>query len=349
MKIHEKYIKRCIELAENGFPMAAPNPSVGAVLVYQDRIIGEGYTSPYGGPHAEVNAINGVKEQQLISEATLYVSLEPCSHFGKTPPCSDLIIQKRIKKVVIGCVDPFVEVAGRGIEKLKKAGVDVIVGVLEKECINVNRRFFTFHMKKRPYIILKWAQSSDGYIGKNDLDKTVEKAAPIWITNHYSRQLTHKLRASEKSIMVGINTLINDNPKLNTRDWHGNNPLPVVLDPNLKAPENSDVLINSPKTIIIADHNSKGRNEKNVLTIDFSECVAQQVCSILYKKEIQSIIIEGGQKTLQTFIDENLWDETWVFKGANQLHNGVKAPVFEGKQIKQKTILNDQLILFENK
>ena len=226
MNIHEKYIKRCIELAKNGLGATYPNPLVGSVIVYKNKIIGEGWHQKAGAPHAEVNAINSVKDESLLNKSTIYVSLEPCSHFGKTPPCSDLIIAKGIKKVIIGTVDPFAEVAGRGIKKLMEAGCEVQVGILEKECQDLNKRFFTFHQKKRPYIILKWAQTTDGFIAP----KVQEKREPVWITNQYSKQLVHKWRSEEQAILVGTNTAIADNPKLNTRLWNGKNPVRVVID-----------------------------------------------------------------------------------------------------------------------
>ena len=218
MKTHETYIKRCIEIAKNGLGLTAPNPMVGSVIVHNNKIIGEGYTSAYGGNHAEVNAINSVKHKELLKDATLYVSLEPCSHFGKTPPCSDLIVKHQIPNVVIGCMDDNVQVAGKGIAKLKAAGCNVTVGVLETKCKQHHKRFFTFHNKKRPYIILKWAETADGFIAP----KTKNEKKPVWITNTYSRQVVHKWRAEEQAILVGTNTVLEDNPSLTVRDWTGN-------------------------------------------------------------------------------------------------------------------------------
>ena len=240
---HELYMQRCLDLAAKGLREAMPNPSVGAVLVYNGKIIGEGYTSPYGGPHGEVNCLNSVQTQHrhLIKEATLYVSLEPCSHYGKTPPCCDLIIQHEIKTIVIGTADPYKKVAGNGIRKLKEAGKEVIVGILEKRCRDFNRRFFTFHEKKRPYVILKWAETADGFI--SPLNETRDKSdrpqdkKPVWITNVYSRQLVHKWRSEEMAILVGTNTVIHDNPKLDARDWKGKNPIRIVLDRTNRIPD----------------------------------------------------------------------------------------------------------------
>ena len=230
MKIHEKYINRCLQIAKNGLGTTRPNPMVGAVIVYNEKIIGEGFTSPYGQAHAEVNAINAVKDKSLLSQSTIYVTLEPCSHYGKTPPCSDLIIDNKIPNVVIGCIDDNPEVAGKGIQKLRDAGCNVIVGVLEKDCKTHLKRFFTFHNKKRPYIILKWAETKDGFIAP----QTKDEQKPVWITNIYSRQLVHKWRAEEQAILVGTNTVIEDNPSLTVRDWYGNNPIRIVLDRNSK-------------------------------------------------------------------------------------------------------------------
>jgi diaminohydroxyphosphoribosylaminopyrimidine deaminase / 5-amino-6-(5-phosphoribosylamino)uracil reductase len=331
VKIHQKYIKRCIELGKNGLPAAMPNPSVGAVIVYQDKIIGESYTSTYGGNHAEVNAINSVKDKSLLSKATIYVSLEPCSHFGKTPPCSDFIIKNKIPTVVIGTLDSNIKVAGQGIAKLTKAGINVIVGVLEQECREANKRFFTFHEKKRPYIILKWAESQDGFLSP----ESKKDAKPVWITNEYSRQLVHKWRSEEQAILVGTNTVIVDNPKLNVRDWHGKNPIRIVLDQNNRISKESLIFDNCAKTIQISNS-----------IIDFSKNIAIQITEYLFENQIQSVIIEGGRQTLQTFIDANLWDEARVFVGDNTFSSGTKAPTITGKTIVKKTIKNDKLLIY---
>ncbi len=333
MNKHETYIKRCIEIAKNGLGTTRPNPMVGAVIVHNNSIIGEGYTSKYGKSHAEVNAINSVSNKSLLNEATLYVTLEPCSHYGKTPPCSDLIIKHQIPNVVIGCVDDNAKVAGKGIEKLKNAGCNVIVGVLENECKNHHKRFFTFHNKKRPFIILKWAESADGFIAP----ETKSEQKPVWITNEYSRQLVHKWRAEEQAILVGTNTVLQDNPSLTTRSWIGQNPKRVVIDKNNKLSKDYTVFNKDAETIIIS---------KN--TIDFSSHVAKQICDVLFQKNINSIIIEGGAKTLQTFIDENLWDEARVFTGKSSFNVGVKAPVFNGALFFEEKIKTDSLKFYSN-
>jgi len=320
----------------------APNPMVGAVVVHKNKIIGEGYTSPYGGNHAEVNAIHSVKNKTLLKDSTLYVSLEPCSHFGKTPPCSNLITQHQIPHVVIGCVDDFALVSGNGIKHLKENGCDVTVGVLEEECKELNKRFFTYHNKKRPYIILKWAQTQDGFIAPENNEGIT------WISNTFSKQLVHKLRAEEQAILVGTNTAITDNPKLNCRLWQGKNPIRVVLDKTLRIPKDYHVFDGAVKTFIITKKAQENKNNLYFETIDFSENMAQQICEVLYKYEIQSVIIEGGTQTLQTFINANLWDEALVFTGTSSFTKGIKAPKLKGRFISEQKIKNDTLSFYKN-
>lgn len=347
MKEHEKGILRCLQLAKNGIGTTRPNPSVGAVIIHNNKIIGEGFTSPYGENHAEVNAIHSVKNKELLKEATMYVTLEPCSHYGKTPPCSDLIIQYKIPNIVIGCVDTNSLVAGKGIERLKNAGCKVIVGVLEKECLEHHKRFFSVQNKKRPYIILKWGTTQNGFIAP----LTKNRQEPVWISNTYSQQLVHKWRSEEHAILVGTNTVIADNPKLNVRSWSGNNPVRVVLDMNLRIPKDMNVFDNSVKTIIINSDEKpiiKGSIYYEPINLDKKEGFAQQICEVLQKHNIQSVIIEGGTKTLQTFIDENLWDEARVFTGNVNFEVGVKQPNFSGKLIATQKIQNDILELYKN-
>ncbi|MGO4905987.1 bifunctional diaminohydroxyphosphoribosylaminopyrimidine deaminase/5-amino-6-(5-phosphoribosylamino)uracil reductase RibD [Flavobacterium sp. W20_MBD1_R3] len=345
MKIHEKYIKRCIELAKNGLGTTYPNPLVGSVIVYDGKIIGEGWHQKAGEPHAEVNAVNSVKDKSLLKKATIYVSLEPCSHFGKTPPCCDLIIANKIPNVVIGTVDSNVKVAGNGIKKLMEAGTNVTVGVLEAECNELNKRFFTFHEKKRPYIILKWAESQDGFIAP--LERSENK--PVWITNPYSRQMVHKWRTEEQAILVGTQTVVDDNPKLNARDWYGNDPIRIVLDRSNRIPKNSHILDNQVKTMLFSEFRM-GVEKENVIfeTIDFKKNRAEQVLQSLYKQQIQSVIIEGGRQTLQTFIDANLWDEARIFIGNIQFETGIRAPVFVHKQFSKQCIGTDELLIHRN-
>jgi diaminohydroxyphosphoribosylaminopyrimidine deaminase/5-amino-6-(5-phosphoribosylamino)uracil reductase len=342
VKIHEKYIKRCLELAKNGLSAAMPNPSVGAVVVFENKIIGEGFTSAYGGNHAEVNAINAVKNKSLLSKATIYVSLEPCSHYGKTPPCCDLIIANKIPNVVVGIIDPNSKVSGTGIKKLMEKGTKVTVGVLEKECYELNKRFFTFHKKKRPYIILKWAESKDGFIAPCHK----EKKEPIWISNEFSRQLVHKWRSEEQAILVGTNTVIEDNPKLDVRDWTGKNPIRIVLDRQGKISNDYFVKDKKTKTIVITEQENL-KNSDNLIyeSIIFDTMLSKKICDISYNHEIQSIIIEGGSQVIQTFIDENLWDEARVFTSDIQLKKGLKSPKLNSNYINKK-IKDDQLKLF---
>lgn len=345
MKIKEKYINRCIEIAENGLGTTYPNPMVGAVIVHDNLIIGEGWHRKAGEPHAEVLAINAVINQELLSKSTIYVSLEPCSHFGKTPPCADLIIEKGIKKVVIGSVDPNEKVAGRGIKKLIEAGRQVSVGVLENECTQLNKRFFTFHLKKRPYIILKWAESVDAFIAP--LHKNENR--PAWISNPQSRQLVHKWRTEEQAVLVGTQTVLSDNPKLNVRDWTGNSPVRIVIDRNLRTPKNLSVWDGSQQTIFMVDKTSVlpcFSSNIHFESIDFLENVPTQIAVILYKYQLQSVIIEGGRKTLQSFIDAGLWDEARVFTGNIKLGEGIFAPQFSGKLNSEECIKEDRLKIY---
>lgn len=347
MNIHEKYIKRCIELAENGFGTTYPNPMVGSVIVYENRIIGEGWHKKAGEPHAEVNAIRSVKDKSLLKKATIYVSLEPCSHFGKTPPCCDLIIEHKIPNVVVGTVDPNEKVAGNGIKKLIAAGANVTVGVLEKECNELNKRFFTFHQEKRPYIILKWAESQDGFLSP---EKVIDQdRKPIWITNLYSRQLVHKWRSEEQAILVGTQTVIDDNPKLNTRDWSGNNPVRVVLDKNNRIAKESFVFDNSVKTIVFTKSTTALSTENtNFEIIDFDQNIIPQILDVLHQNQIQSIIIEGGLQTLQSFIDQNIWNEARIFIGKTSFEKGTKAPNIQKKNISKTYVLSDELLNIRN-
>ena len=333
-------MRRCLQIARNGTAAALPNPAVGAVIVCDNRIIGEGFTSAYGGPHAEVNAINAVKDKSLLTKSTIYVSLEPCNHFGKTPPCCDLILKYDIPTIVIGCQDPNVLVAGKSIQKLKTAGKEVVVGVLEKECQDSNRRFFTFHTKKRPYIILKWAESKDGFIAPAAAFRKSDNQSsnkPFWISNGYSRQLTHKWRSEEQAILIGTQTAIDDNPRLDVRDWSGKSPVKIVLDQNNRIPKENYIFDNRSNTIVLS-----------AVDLDFKNNIAAQIAHIIYERNIASVIIEGGRQTLQTFIDENLWDEARVFRGAIILNEGIKAPEFRAKLMATKAIIDDELLIFTN-
>lgn len=338
-------MRRCLELAKNGLGTTYPNPMVGSVIVCDGKIIGEGWHKKSGEPHAEVNAVNSVKDKSLLKRSTIYVSLEPCSHFGKTPPCCDLIIENKIPNVVVGTVDSNIKVAGNGIKKLIEAGAKVTVGILETECKELNKRFFTFHEKKRPYVILKWAESNNGFIAP--LTKLEQK--PVWITNKFSRQLVHKWRSEEQAILVGTNTVIDDNPKLDVRDWTGNNPIKIILDQNNRIPKDSYIFNNQVKTIIFSNSSTRINQENSIFeVIDFKKNLANQILNVLYKHHIQSVMIEGGLQTLQTFIDENLWDEARVFIGNNNFETGIKAPLLALKNIEKHIIENDILLISRN-
>lgn len=348
MELDEFYMARCIQLAKNGIGTARPNPSVGCVIVYEDKIIGEGFTSSYGESHAEVNAITSVKDTALLNKATLYVTLEPCAHFGKTPPCADLIVKHKIPKVIIGCLDTHSVVAGKGIEILKSNGCDVKVGVLEKECLEQHKRFFTVQNKKRPYVILKWAETADGFIAPLKKDNN----RPVWISNSYSQKIVHKWRSEEHAILVGTNTAISDNPKLDVRRWGGESPVRIVLDRALRIPSTNSLLDGSIKTIVCTDISElKNSNPKDNLIfegINFSENMADQICEVLMKHTIQSVIIEGGSQTLQTFIDTGLWDEARVLYGDVIFGDGIKAPVFSEIASEEKDLKGTKLKIFKN-
>lgn len=326
----EAFINRCIELAYNGLGTTYPNPLVGSVVVYEGRIIGEGWHQRSGEGHAEVRAIASVKEKNLLPYSTLYVNLEPCCHYGKTPPCTELIIKHRIGSVVIGTTDPFAAVAGKGIDQLRAAGIAVTVGVCEAECLELNKRFFTYHNRQRPYIFLKWAQSSDGFIAPAQKDEI----APHWISCAEARQYAHLMRSREQAILVGVNTVIADNPSLDTREWYGHNPLRVIIDPYLRSPKNFKVWNDLQPTLFLADKQhctfiaEKELKNTEVALIDFSADVLPQLCKVLYQKQIQSLIVEGGSYTLQEFIKNGLWDEAYIATGKTVLKEGVKAPYF---------------------
>jgi diaminohydroxyphosphoribosylaminopyrimidine deaminase/5-amino-6-(5-phosphoribosylamino)uracil reductase len=322
-------MQRCLELAAMGAGNVAPNPLVGAVLVHHDRIIGEGFHQKYGQAHAEVNCINSVAETDsaLINEATLYVSLEPCAHHGKTPPCADLIIKHKIPNVIIGCRDSYVEVDGKGIEKLKASGVNVTFGILEKECLEVNKRFFTFYEKHRPYIILKWAESSDGKIA-------ADANSRLLISNELTNRLVHKWRTEEASILVGTNTALLDNPSLTARLWPGNNPVRLVIDAELKLPANLKLFDGSVKTVVFNFHKNAETENLIYYQIEKNENLLPQIFDALYNMQIQSVIVEGGAKLLQSFIDEGLWDEAIVICNEELIvGNGLNAPMLRNNKL----------------
>lgn len=318
----EKYIRRCIQLARNGMRNAAPNPMVGAVIVHNDRIIGEGYHARCGEGHAEVNAIRSVKDDSLLQESTIYVSLEPCSHYGKTPPCADLIIRKGIPRVVVGCVDPFSLVSGRGIQKLKDAGIDVKVGVLEAECRQLIKRFVTFNTQQRPYITLKWAESADGFI---DINR--EEGQPVVLSTPITSMYVHKQRAEHHAILVGRRTALLDNPSLTTRNWYGKNPVRLVIDKELTLPTSLKLFDGSAPTWIFTAQDKASTSQVIYFKLDFSRSILPQILQKLYENKLQALLVEGGSQLLQSFIDEGLWDEIYTEHSAKVLENGVKGPV----------------------
>lgn len=317
----EKYMRRCIELAGNGLCNVAPNPMVGAVIVCDGRIIGEGYHIRCGEAHAEVNAIRSVKDESLLKRSTIYVSLEPCSHYGKTPPCADLIIEKQIPRIVIGCQDPFSKVAGRGIQKLRDAGREVIIGVLEKECQHLIRRFIIFNTLHRPFITLKWAESADHFI---DIERTDGK--PVILSSPLSSMLVHKKRAEADAIMVGRRTALLDNPSLTVRNWYGHNPIRIVLDRTLSLPKDLQIFDGDIPTLIFTEKKYPAERNITYITIDFSHNPLIQIMEELYQRKIQSLLVEGGSQLLQSFIDNDLWDEVFSEKCPSKLYSGVKAP-----------------------
>ncbi|SCH64647.1 bifunctional diaminohydroxyphosphoribosylaminopyrimidine deaminase/5-amino-6-(5-phosphoribosylamino)uracil reductase RibD [uncultured Bacteroides sp.] len=317
----EKYMRRCIELAKNGLCNVAPNPMVGAVIVCDGRIIGEGYHVRCGEAHAEVNAIRSVKDESLLKRSTIYVSLEPCSHYGKTPPCADLIIEKQIPRIVIGCRDPFSKVAGRGIQKLQNAGREVIVGVLEEECLHLIRRFITFNTLRRPFITLKWAESADRFIDIERIDGN-----PVLLSSPLTSMLVHKKRAENTAIMVGRRTALLDNPSLTVRNWYGRNPIRIVLDRNLSLPNDLQIFNGEVPTLVFTEKEHPEEKSVSYITIDFAHNPLNQIMKELYQRNIQSLLVEGGSQLLQSFIDNELWDEAYIEKCPKRLYSGVKAP-----------------------
>ncbi len=324
VEVENKYMARCISLARGGAGGVAPNPMVGAVVVHQGEIIGEGYHRKYGEAHAEVNAIASVRDESLLKEATMYVSLEPCSHYGKTPPCAELIIKKQIPRVVIGCLDPFPEVSGRGVRMLREAGVEVVTGVMEKEAWELNRVFMTFQEKRRPYIYLKWAQSADGFM---DRLRTDNSSPAVVLSSPETMRRVHRLRADVAAIMVGTQTALLDNPSLTVRHWAGKSPVRVVLDRTLRIPSHYHLFDGTVKTLVfttVADAIS--RENVEYVTIDFSQQVLPQVMHELYIRKLNSLMVEGGATLLGHFLKEGLWDQMLVETAPVSLESGVKAP-----------------------
>lgn len=335
----ELMMKRCIHLAQNGLGTTYPNPMVGCVIVHNKEIIAEGWHRKSGEAHAEINAINNVENKDILKESEIYVSLEPCSHFGKTPPCSDMIIHCGFKRVIIGSVDPNSKVNGKGIEKIKNAGIDVVSGILENECTELNKRFFCFHQHKRPYIILKWAQTANGFMA-------TKSGKQKWITNSYSKQLVHLWRSQEQAILIGYNTAKSDNPQLNVRLWSGNQPIRLVIDQDLSLNPELKLFNGNQKTLIFTKKEKKNQNNLEFVKLDFNENLEINILESLYANEIQSVIIEGGKKTLEKFLQKGLWDEARIFISNENWKDGIKAPEVNGKLVEQKEIHTDLLKIF---
>ena len=340
MKADELYMNRALELAELGRGKVSPNPMVGCVIVHEDKIIGEGYHQEYGKAHAEVNAVNSVKNQELLAEATVYVTLEPCAHFGKTPPCAHLLVEKKVRKVIISAFDSNPLVGGKGIQILKEAGIEVETGLLEKEARIQNKRFFTQIEKKRPYVILKWAQTKDGFVAREDYSSK-------WITNSSSRQLVHKWRAEEDAIMVGKNTAKYDDPALNVRDWVGKNPLRLVIDSKLELPNTLKLFDEAVPTIC---YNTLKTEEKG--TLEFvklnQEFKIEDILEDLHRRNIQSVIIEGGSFLLNKFLSSELWDEARVFTSSNKFGSGIAAPIPPAPVSETIDVLEDTLRIYHH-
>ncbi|MGL5938713.1 MAG: bifunctional diaminohydroxyphosphoribosylaminopyrimidine deaminase/5-amino-6-(5-phosphoribosylamino)uracil reductase RibD [Phocaeicola sp.] len=323
MTIEEKYMARCVQLAKNGLENVSPNPMVGAVIVCDGRIIGEGFHVRCGEGHAEVNAIASVKDVELLKRATIYVSLEPCSHVGKTPPCADLIIKKQIPRVVIGCLDPFFLVAGKGVEKLRMAGVEVVVGVLEESCKELISSFVVQHTLHRPFITLKWAQTANGY-----MDVTRESGKPLLLSTPLTQAVVHKRRAQHDAILVGRKTALLDDPSLTTRSWYGENPIRLVLDRKLKLPLSLRLFDGSVPTIVCNELKTEVGKNLEYVKFDFSDNFLSKLMSFLYERKIQSLLVEGGSHLLHTLISEGLWDEAFIEYAPFSISSGVLAPSF---------------------
>ena len=345
--MQESYMRRCLELAALGAGTTSPNPMVGAVIVCDDQIIGEGFTSPYGGAHAEVNAIQQVLDHfgddaaAKLRQSIFYVSLEPCAHYGKTPPCANHIARYKPKKVYIACLDPFAKVNGKGAEILKNAGIAIEIGLLEQEALWLNRRFLTRVQKNRPYVILKWAESADGYLGK--------EGEQVWISNGASKQLVHKWRAEEDAILVGAKTALVDNPSLTVREWNGKNPKRILIDKLLSVPAEAAIFNDEAETIIFNAVKTEWSGHNKYIELEnYDWYLPQNILYQLYLMDVQSIIIEGGAKTLSLFIEANLWDEARVFKSKRTLDGGIKAPQVIGELKEIMKISDDQLEIIVN-
>lgn len=336
--IDEVFMRRALELASLGIGNVSPNPMVGSVVVHEGNIIGEGWHKKFGEAHAEVNAVNSVENKDLLKESTIYVNLEPCSHFGKTPPCADMLIAHQVKKVVVANLDSNPLVAGNGVKKLRAHGIEVITGILDRQGIDLNRRFFTYIEKQRPYIILKWAETADGFIARENYDSK-------WISNEYSRQLVHKWRSEEDAILVGAKTVAHDNPQLNVHDWSGRNPVRIVVDRFLKLDDSLTVFDKKQKTILYNLIKHEEHPALALVRID-EENFWENLVNDLYRKSIQSVLIEGGATTMNFFIERGLWDEARVFQSRRTFTKGILAPALNGKLIESHPIESDTLKIF---
>ena len=345
--LQETYMHRCLELALPGLGNTAPNPMVGSIIVHGSHIIGEGFHHRFGGPHAEVGAVNSVKDKTLLRSSALYVNLEPCSHTGKTPPCAEMIIGAGIPEVVIGTADPNPIVSGNGIKKLENSGIRVTTGMLEKQCRALNRRFITFHSCKRPYIILKWAQTIDGFI--DVLRENPGISQPTWISNEISRMLVHKWRSEEQAVLVGTQTAIMDNPRLNVREWPGSSPIRMVIDRQLKLSKKLNLFDNASTTLVFNELIDLKEGQTHYVRLDFEGSLLEPMLNYLYETGIQSILVEGGRRLIDSFIQADLWDEARVFKGFKQFGAGVPAPVIQTAEPEEYRIREDVLMFYQNK
>lgn len=337
MTFDERMMLRCLELAALGIGNVAPNPMVGAVIVHDGKIIGEGYHEKFGGPHAEVNAVNAVENPEILSECTIYVSLEPCSHFGKTPPCADLLVEKKFKRVVVGTLDAHAKVYKKGVKRLEDNGLGLTVGVCEKECLELNRTFFTFHEKQRPYVILKWAQTKNGLIDNAE----GKKGEVSWISAPETQVKVHKWRSEVDGILVGKNTVLNDNPTLTVRAVEGKNPVRILLDRQLKIPETANIFNHQTKTIVfnLREESIIG----DVRRVKVHNVTPETVLNVLHNSDIQTVMIEGGRTVLQSFIDANLWDEARIITGSTTFQSGTSAPEINGQKIKEEMYFGDHI------
>lgn len=331
---------RALELAKLGAGKVSPNPMVGCVIVHKDIIIGEGFHKEFGGPHAEVNAVQNVPDKKVLAQSTAYVTLEPCSHFGKTPPCADLLVSHGLRRVVIASGDPNPRVNGRGVAKMREAGIEVETGLLAEEADWLNRRFMTFHKLKRPYVILKWAQTADGYVARENFDSK-------WISNSYARQLVHKMRAEEDAILVGYNTALYDNPKLNVRDWSGKAPVRVILDLELQLPHTHRLLDNRMPTLIFNKLQDQKKDQTHWIRI-VEKRPYESLLEHLHERNIQSVIIEGGSKTLQQVIGNGYWDEAFIYQSKTNFGSGISAPTIEGELKSIENVFDNILYRYQN-